>query len=313
MEYYEQNKEKRKEKDKEYYEQNKEEINRKHREHYEQNKEEINKKHREHYEQNKEKYKERNAKNKKRTKETNEKRNKDRKQHVIDSISVGEVIDQNKWDMWCDKIRNGAAKHPYSDDFTNDIIFKMMLQKCFYCGNIATGIDRIDSKLNHTPNNCVACCQECNKSKGTADPSTFIKKAYYRIHKEYIDDDIDIWFINKQKPRLDMYKRSATKKKVTFDLSKEDFDVLIKGNCTYCGRSPITWFGIDRVVPLLGYIPDNTVSCCFDCNVDKFEDDVEITRVRNKRIVDRVISGELVIKKCEKVLLHKNHQNCIYT
>jgi hypothetical protein len=298
-------------KSKEYYERTKERQSEQSKEYYEQNKEEINRKHREHYEQNKEKYKERNARNKDRRNETNEKLNEERKQHVIDSISVGEIIDLYKWDMWCKKIRNGTTKHPYSDDFTNDIIFEKMLQKCFYCGDIATGIDRIDSKLTHTPENCVACCVGCNKSKGAADPSTFIRKAYYRARGEYTDDDQDIWFINKQKPRIDMYKRSAEKKEVPFDLTKEDFDVLIKSDCEYCQRSPATWFGIDRMVPSLGYVIGNAVPCCFDCNVDKFEDDVEIMRARNGRIVDRVISGVLVIEECEKVLLHKGHQNYV--
>ena len=63
-----------------------------------------------------------------------------------------------------------------------------------------------------------------------------------------------------------------------------------------------------HVVPSKGYVIDNVVSCCFDCNVDKLEDDVESMMARNKRIVDRVISGELVIPKCEKVILHKSHK-----
>ena len=277
-------------------------------EYYEQNKEKYREKRKEHYEQNKEKYKERNAKNKDRRKETDTKRNEERKQHVIDSVSVGEIVDRYDWDMWCKKLRNGTTKHPYSDDFTNDIIFEMLLQKCFYCGDIATGIDRIDSKLTHMLGNCVACCVGCNKSKGAADPSTFIRKAYYRTHRKYIDDDTDIWFVNKQKPRFDMYKRSATKKEVSFDLTKEDFDVLIKGDCEYCKRSPTTWFGIDRVVPSVGYTTENVVSCCFDCNVDKLEDDGESMRARNERIADRVVSGDLVINKCEKVILHKRHR-----
>jgi hypothetical protein len=38
------------------------------------------------------------------------------------------------------------------------------------------------------------------------------------------------------------------------DLTNKEFEVLIEGNCEYCKRSPITWFGIDRVVPSLGYM-----------------------------------------------------------
>lgn len=53
----------------------------------------------------------------------------------------------------------------------------------------------------------------------------------------------------------------------------------------------------------------NAVSCCFDCNVDKLEDDVDTSRARNKRIADRVEAGKLIIPKCKKVILHKNHKN----
>jgi hypothetical protein len=101
------------------------------------------------------------------------------------------------------------------------------------------------------------------------------------------------------------YKERAKKKKVPFDLSKEDFDVLTKGECAYCHRSPDTWFGIDRVVPILGYVLGNVISCCCDCNTDKFEDDVDTMSARNERIVFRVDAGELVIDDCEKVILHR--------
>jgi hypothetical protein len=141
-------------------------------------------------------------------------------------------------------------------------------------------------------------------SKGTADASTFIRKSYYRARREYIDDDILIWTENVRKPSIWDYKRNADKKGVTFDLSNEDWNILIKGDCKYCGRTPNKWFGIDRVIPSLGYVFDNVVSCCRDCNVDKLEGDVDAMNARNDRIADRVVDGNLIINECEKVLLH---------
>ena len=195
-------------------------------------------------------------------------------------------------------------KHSYSEDFTNDVMFDMMVKGCFYCGDIATTIDRIDSKLEHTLDNCVGCCKGCNKSKSAADLSTFIRKAYYRVNGKYYDGDADIWFVNKNKPRAAEYKYRAKKQGVPFDLSKEDFDILINSNCEYCKRSPTTWFGIDKRIPSLGYVLGNVVSCCWDCNNDKSEDDVETTRVRNEKIVNRVNAGDLLIIDCDKVILH---------
>lgn len=264
----------------------------------------------EYYERNKAREKERTARRYERNKEQMQeyatKYREDIKKNAHDSITNGEIPDTKKWDMWCDEIKRHAKdnKHPYSDDFTNDIIFCMMIRGCFYCGDISTSIDRIDSKLEHTLDNCVGCCAGCNKSKGAADLSTFIRKAYYRVREKYYDDDDDIWFVYKNKPIVSQYKYNAKMKGVPFDLSKEDFDVLIKGDCKYCKRRPTTWFGIDREIPSKGYVIGNVVSCCLDCNIDKLEDDVDTMRARNERIVERFDTGELVVNNDDKVILH---------
>ena len=228
----------------------------------------------------------------------------DIKQHTLNCMKTGNIIEPYKWSLFCKEIKRTNNKNPYSIDFTDDVMFEMMVKGCFYCGNIATSIDRIDSTLGHTIDNCVGCCKGCNISKGVADPATFIRKACYRVRREYIDDDNDIWFVHKNKPTWSGYNTRAKKKKVPFELTTEDFDVLIKGECGYCHRSPTTWFGIDRVIPSLGYVLDNVVSCCWDCNNDKSDDDVYTTRARNKRIVDRVDTGELVIGNYDKTTLH---------
>lgn len=40
-------------------------------------------------------------------------------------------------------------------------------KRCFYCGNIieTIGIDRIDSNIGYTVENCVPCCYKCNTMK----------------------------------------------------------------------------------------------------------------------------------------------------
>lgn len=102
-----------------------------------------------------------------------------------------------------------------------------------------------------------------------------------------------------------MYNTRAKKKGVHFELTKEDWELLVKGDCKYCKRSPTTWFGIDRVIPTQGYVLGNIASCCFDCNVDKLDDDVANMCARNERIADRVDVGKIVITECGKVILHK--------
>jgi 5-methylcytosine-specific restriction endonuclease McrA len=232
-------------------------------------------------------------------------------QHAYDSITSGKIIDQYEWNMWCKEIKRSAERdqsrsksHPYTDDFTNDIMFDMMVKGCFYCGQVATTIDRLDSTLDHTLNNCVGCCHPCNTSKGAADPNTFIRKAYYRARGKYIDDITDIWYENIKKPTTKDYKFKAKAKKVSFELTNECFEDLINGDCEYCHRSSTTWFGIDRVKPEDGYVLGNVVTCCFDCNVDKHKVDVKATAMRNNRIAERVDTGEINIIVCPKTILH---------
>lgn len=234
-----------------------------------------------------------------------------------ESILSGEIIDQHKWNAWCNRIKSGARKYPYSGNFTNDIMFEMMIKGCLYCGDIATTIDRLDSTLDHTPDNSVGACKNCNFSKGSADPSTFIRKAYYRVNGKYIDNVDNIWSTHIRKPRVVDYKRSATQKGIRYELTDEDFDKLIKSDCTYCKRSSTSWFGIDRIHPDDGYVIGNVAPACWDCNVDKYDDDYEMMMARNTKIVNRVKTGKLVIEDCPKAVLRKGCINtakkvCVY-
>ena len=226
------------------------------------------------------------------------------RKHAEDSITTGKIRDKQKWDQWCNLNKSGATKYPYSGDFTNDVMFDMLILGCFYCGDIATTIDRVNSKLDHTPGNCVGCCRECNISKGVADSGTFVRKAYYRARGKYVDTITDIWFVNKQKPTMYKYKKCIENKGIPFELTKEYFDDLIKGVCGYCHRSPTTWFGVDRIQPGGGYVLDNVVTCCFDCNLDKHINTVDTMMKRNKRIAYRVDTGELIIIDYLKTILH---------
>lgn len=43
----------------------------------------------------------------------------------------------------------------------------MTSQPCYYCGDVKNynGIDRVDSSKGYILNNCVPCCEICNKMK----------------------------------------------------------------------------------------------------------------------------------------------------
>lgn len=82
------------------------------------------------------------------------------------------------------------------------------------------------------------------------------------------------------------YKSRAKSKNWEFLISKEEFTNLIHSNCHYCDLSPNKFRkdrvknlrvidtnefsnGIDRLDSSKGYIIDNVVACCEDCNKAK--------------------------------------------
>lgn len=77
------------------------------------------------------------------------------------------------------------------------------------------------------------------------------------------------------------YKGHAKRRKLSWELLKEQFFLLTSSNCVYCGSEPYkikfcashngtyTYNGIDRVNNDLGYLLDNSVSCCARCNYAK--------------------------------------------
>lgn len=94
------------------------------------------------------------------------------------------------------------------------------------------------------------------------------------------------------------YIQNSKKREIEFALNKEEFSVLTKQNCFYCGIKPeqfyksrhnsgdYTYNGIDRLNSKEGYSIENTVPCCGRCNEAKndlnYEDFVDwINRVHN--------------------------------
>jgi hypothetical protein len=78
------------------------------------------------------------------------------------------------------------------------------------------------------------------------------------------------------------YKNSAKLRGYSFSLSEYDFLQFTKRNCHYCGREPsnkhytswkITGYylfnGVDRINNNIGYVKNNCVPCCKNCNMMK--------------------------------------------
>jgi hypothetical protein len=80
-----------------------------------------------------------------------------------------------------------------------------------------------------------------------------------------------------------LYRQSAQKKKLIFDLSLPEFIALTQEPCHYCGIEPLQEHyaadapdrgayvhnGIDRVDNRVGYTARNCEPCCSECNYAK--------------------------------------------
>lgn len=98
-------------------------------------------------------------------------------------------------------------------------------------------------------------------------------------------------------------RRRAIREGHCFELSIEEFKILIKSDCKYCGDPPsnslnvyagghssshrvqngkIIYQGIDRIDSSKGYVIDNCNPCCKSCNVAK--NDLDIIEFKERTI-----------------------------
>lgn len=129
------------------------------------------------------------------------------------------------------------------------------------CGNI---VCVSASNLRHTTHSCGCLRNELTRAK--------FRKEAGRSGQTYL---------------YGAYRGSAKKRKIRFDLTKEEFLEITKLDCQYCGRPPSSvtynhlgteknletiahssyvYNGVDRVDNTKGYEQGNVVPCCTVCN-----------------------------------------------
>jgi hypothetical protein len=81
-----------------------------------------------------------------------------------------------------------------------------------------------------------------------------------------------------------VYKKGAKRRKIEWNLSDEEFFKIIQEPCNYCGIEKnnntkkiskhsyghINFTGIDRIDNTKGYLYNNCVPCCRQCNMAKY-------------------------------------------
>lgn len=148
-------------------------------------------------------------------------------------------------------------------------------KSCYYCKHqdydgFLNGIDRKSSYLGYVKDNVVTCCKMCNYIKGTHEHNDFLEIVnHILVYNQKIDGDLNYDIIpNRFSQTYSRYKNGAKIRSKEFNLSKDEYHVLVNGNCYICGIGTFDDHinGIDRYDNSVGYIKDNCKTCCSTCN-----------------------------------------------
>ena len=94
--------------------------------------------------------------------------------------------------------------------------------------------------------------------------------------------------------KFSYYKRGAKKRQKSFELTLDEFEKLIDGECVYCGHAPAG--GVDRVDSNKGYAADNCASCCTTCNLAKLDTTAEEFKDWIKRVYSHLCSSRAFVQ-----------------
>lgn len=198
-----------------------------------------------------------------------------------------------------------------------DLELSFCLEPCIYCGDepsrkisrggvfsnesvLVTGLDRIDNDCGYVKRNIVSCCIECNKSKSSRSVVDFLNHASrIDVHDQ---NSIVSHVKNDTRAETEFYRRyikGANGRDMAFDVTREEFIGVSTKPCYFCGREPkhykLDWRtnrgiitnGVDRYDNDIGYVLDNMVPCCQECNVAKLTTHGDTFIDKHRKIAQR--------------------------
>ena len=112
--------------------------------------------------------------------------------------------------------------------------------------------------------NGLKLCRKCNQTKSLLEFSNC--KTLTHNKGKYCKECMKAYH-HSLNGRYSTYKTMAKKKQRIFQLSIDEFDILTKSKCVYCGSIGVN--GIDRVDNNIGYVSNNCITCCKICNFMK--------------------------------------------
>lgn len=189
-----------------------------------------------------------------------------------------------------DKCRNVEVKRfeyncinrKKENELTTENILTLSLSHCHYCGNQAkesqNGIDRVDNSKGYVIENVVPCCKLCNVMKLTHSQDNFLKMIEHisvyngLIQGELCPDAFPNNYANKSIVWIfKLYRAEANKRNKQFLLTLHEFMMIQKNPCYLCGKenNELHKNGLDRIDNAKGYVVNNVMACCGNCNLMK--------------------------------------------
>ena len=176
---------------------------------------------------------------------------------------------------------SGALKRNYAMDLQFDDFEELVKKPCYYCDykidDEINGIDRVDNTKGYTKENCVPCCEICNRIKLIYHPLFFIEKCQIiskqkEVNEEYYKSWDEYYYIYVSQSYSSYKKQSETKREIKFNITIEQWNTLKQQSCYLCGYKNIKGIGLDRVDNTIReYTIENVKPCCGSCNVMKKE------------------------------------------
>lgn len=131
---------------------------------------------------------------------------------------------------------------------------------------------------------CGSCLYKYRKEMGIKPDKEYM--AEYRKSHRKISLDYGRRYRQTAINSYKTYKYNANTRGLVFPITLEEFSRLRDKPCFYCGDSGVP-NGLDRVDNSLGYLIENVVPCCSQCNVMKLDYDLESFLEKCRKIAER--------------------------
>ena len=181
------------------------------------------------------------------------------------------------------EIRRCALRRGIIFDINDDYITEMLSKHCAYCNDNATGLDRIDNNNGYVIDNINPACKICNFIKYTYEIGQFLQ---YCLN---IYNNIGTTTKNTEPVIYGTYKEFLSQLKyrkcIENYLTEEERAEKLTHKCFYCANNNSNSLGLDRIDSLGNYTIENTVSCCYICNIMKKDYDINFFFDHIKKIL----------------------------